>query len=80
MNPPKVPGICDVDGSPLVQRGDDAPDTIRARLASQLADLHAVVEHYRSTGALRTVDGQQPIAGVSGDLVRALGASTPERA
>ena len=80
MNPPRVAGMCDVDGSPLVQRGDDAPDTIRARLASQLADLHAVVEHYRSTGALRTVDGQQPIAGVSGDLVRALGASTPERA
>jgi adenylate kinase len=69
-----------VDGSPLVQRADDRPETIRARLVSQLADLDAVVEHYRSTGALRTVDGLRPIADVSAGLVGALdaiAASTP---
>jgi len=80
MNPPRVAGTCDVDGSPLVQRGDDRPETIRARLASQLADLDAVVEHYRSTGALRTVDGLRPIADVSAGLLGALDAiatSTP---
>jgi len=74
MNPPQVAGICDIDGSALVQRDDDRPETIRARLASQLADLDAVVEHYRGTGALRTVDGRRPIAEVSAGLVGALGA------
>jgi adenylate kinase len=74
MNPPRVAGICDVDGSPLFQRDDDRPETIRARLASQLADLDAVVEHYRSTGALQTVDGRQPIAEVSAGLIAALDA------
>jgi len=83
MNPPRVPGVCDVDGSPLVQRDDDRPETIRARLASQLADLSTVVEHYRSTGALRAVDGRQPIAQVSAgllDALRAVDAGTSGRA
>jgi len=72
MNPPRVPGICDIDGSALIQRDDDKPATIRARLASQLADLNAVVDHYRSTGVLRTVDGRQPIAAVSAGLLAAI--------
>ena len=33
FNPPRQAGICDLDGSPLVQRADDAPETIRARLS-----------------------------------------------
>jgi adenylate kinase len=72
MNLPRVPGVCDVDGSPLVQRADDKPETIRARLASQLDDLNAVVEHYRTTGALRVVNGLRPIDEVSAGLVAAL--------
>jgi adenylate kinase len=77
MNLPRVPGICDVDGSPLVQRADDNPETIRARLVSQLDDLNAVVEHYRSTGALRTVNGLRPIDAVSAGLIEALDAGPP---
>src|SRR5918912_40755 len=60
-NPPRVPGRCDIDGSPLMQRADDEPDTIRARLAQQLGALSDVVEHYRRAGVLRTVDGRRPI-------------------
>jgi len=75
MNPPKVAGICDIDGSPLIQRADDTPNTIRARLASQLDDLNAVVEHYRETGAIRTVDGLQPIDEVSSRLIEAVEAA-----
>jgi adenylate kinase len=78
-NPPRTPGICDIDGSPLMQRDDDRPETIRARLASQLADLDTVVEHYRSTAALRTVDGRLPIAEVSTRLLEALGAGSAGR-
>jgi adenylate kinase len=72
FNPPRVDRICDVDGSPLVQRADDAPATIRARLAGTLNDLNAVVAHYRATGALRVVDGRRPIPEVSAGLVAAL--------
>jgi adenylate kinase len=60
-NPPREAGICDIDGSPLIQRDDDKADTIRARLDLQLASLHDVVDHYARTGTLRTVDGRRSI-------------------
>ena len=78
-NPPQRPGICDIDGSPLVQRDDDRADTIRARLDLQLASLRDVVDHYANTGILRTVDGRQSIDDVAGaihDVVRGANAST----
>lgn len=67
-NPPRVAGQCDIDGSPLIQRDDDRPDTIRARLTGQLDSLAQVVDHYRETGVLRTIDGLQPIAAVTAAL------------
>jgi adenylate kinase len=71
-NPPQVPGVCDIDGSRLVQRADDRADTIRARLAQQLGALGDVVDHYSRAGVLRTVDGRQPIDAVERDLLAEL--------
>jgi adenylate kinase len=71
-NPPKVPGRCDLDGSPLVQRDDDKPETIRARLDQQLANLQDVVGYYDETGLLRNVDGVQPIDQVTTALLAAV--------
>ena len=73
LNPPRVPGICDVDGSPLIQRADDTPETIRARLSGTLDDLSDVETHYRHTSALRIVDGRRPIRDVAAGLLAALG-------
>ncbi len=67
--PPRVPGICDVDGSPLVQREDDRAEVVAARLRNQLGALAEVIEYYRPLGVLRTVDGRRPIAGVTADLL-----------
>jgi len=71
-NPPREPGRCDLDGSPLWQRDDDRPEVIRARLEGQLGDLAQVVDHYRSRGVLVTVDGRRPISEVSEDLIAAV--------
>jgi adenylate kinase len=71
-NPPRVPGRCDIDGSRLVQRADDAADTIRARLSQQLGALADVVDHYRRAGVLRAVDGRQAIDLVSRALLAEL--------
>ena len=77
LNPPRVAGACDLDGSPLYQRADDQPETIRARLAGQLDDLSDVEDHYRRTGVLRVVDGRRPIEDVAGGMLAALGAASP---
>jgi adenylate kinase len=70
-NPPKVPGRCDIDGSELIQRADDAEATVRARMAQQLPPLEEVVRHYREAGILSTIDGRAPIARVTADLLAA---------
>ncbi len=65
FKPPAVVGICDLDGSELVQRADDREETVRARMAVQIPPLEDVVDHYRSHGILRSVDGSQAIDDVS---------------
>ncbi len=71
-NPPRVPGVCDIDGSELIQRKDDRIEVVRARLAQQLEALAEVVDHYRGRGLLRRVDGQQEIGAVTDALAAAL--------
>lgn len=73
--PPRREGACDIDGSRLIQRADDQPETVRARLAAQLGALDAVVAYYRARGVLRTVDGTSVPAQVGAallDVVREL--------
>jgi adenylate kinase len=64
-----VPGVCDICGSRLIQRDDDRPAVVRARLEKQLDALADVVDHYRTAGVLHAVDGRRPIAAVTNDLL-----------
>ncbi len=55
MHPPKVEGICDKCGSPLVQRDDDKdPDAIKQRLAIYDEKTSPLIEYYEKKGVLRT--------------------------
>ncbi len=56
-NPPKHDGVCDIDGSKLIQRDDDRPETVQKRL-SVYHDLTApLVDYYQDQGVLRRFDG-----------------------
>jgi adenylate kinase len=78
--PPRVAGRCDLDAAVLVQRDDDRPDTVRARLAAQLGALADVVSYYRERGLLRLVDGEMPIDEVGRALLDAVRAPLGEGA
>lgn len=69
--PPVVDGVCDSDGSPLVQRADDEAETIRARLERQLPPMYEVVDHYADRDVLCAVPGSGSIDEVSQELLRA---------
>ncbi len=56
-DPPKVEGIDDVDGSELVQREDDLPDTVRKRLEVYHELTTPVEGHYEAVGLLHRFDG-----------------------
>jgi adenylate kinase len=77
-NPPLVPGICDVDGSELVQRVDDNEATVRARMSEQIPPLLEVVDHYRTAGVLQVVDGRLPISELSANIIAAVGTPVPD--
>lgn len=64
-DPPRVAGLCDRDGTPLVQREDDRPEVFRARLREQMAPLEDVVAYYADRGLLVRVNGEQPIEAVT---------------
>jgi adenylate kinase len=67
-NPPRAPGICDLDGSALILRGDDDEATVRARMAQQIPPLREVVNHYTKSGVLVAVDGMGSIDEVTAGL------------
>src|SRR3954447_24159275 len=58
FNPPKVDGVCDVDGSPLIVRDDDKPDVIRKRLATYHEKTEPLVSYYEGKGVLQRIEGE----------------------
>jgi adenylate kinase len=70
--PPKKTGICDECGSELVQRADDRPETVRARLQVYHKDTVEVIPYYRARGLLREVTGEGEIDQVYDNIVKAI--------
>ncbi len=61
LQPPKVEGICDVEGATLVCRPDDREDVVKERLKAYERQTLPLVDYYSSRGRLVTVDGDQPV-------------------
>jgi len=57
FDPPKHEDVCDQDGSRLVQRDDDKPETIRKRLEVYHGQTEPLVDYYDERGLLRRFDG-----------------------
>jgi adenylate kinase len=68
FNPPKVEGVCDIDGSPLIVRDDDKPDVIRKRLATYHEKTEPLVAYYDAKGVLERVDGAREPGEVTDEL------------
>jgi adenylate kinase len=60
-DPPKVDEICDNDGTRLVQRDDDKPETIKERLAVYRERTAPLIDYYKAKGLLESVDGSGSI-------------------
>jgi adenylate kinase len=71
FDPPKREGICDQDGSRLVQREDDKPEVIRNRLRVYHEQTEPLTAHYDEQGLMRRIDGTRPPAEVH-DHIRAV--------
>ena len=67
-------GICDLCGSELVIRKDDAPETVRKRLEVYHATTEVLKDFYGKLGRLVEVNGSQPIEKANEDILAAIGA------
>jgi adenylate kinase len=70
--PPKKSGICDVCGIALVQRNDDMPETIEARLAVYQEQTAPLINYYKERHILGELDGAGLVSEVQARLVALL--------
>lgn len=57
--PPKAEGVCDTCGGDLVLRDDDKPETVEKRLSVYHEQTQPLIDYYKNSGILVTLDGTQ---------------------
>ncbi len=72
-NPPKKEGICDFCGGELTIRKDDAPETVKARLAVYHAETEPLKAFYEVRGKLKTVSNMPTIEETTDEIRKCLG-------
>ena len=73
MNPPKQDGICDVCGTALIIRPDDALETVRDRLHVYHEQTEPLKGFYEKLGLLRSVNSVGTFEEVTQEIFRSLG-------
>ena len=71
--PPKQEGICDLCGSTVATRVDDAPETVRKRLEVYHASTEILKDYYAKQGKLRLVNADQSIEDANADILKGIG-------
>lgn len=73
FNPPKEEGKCDHDGSELIQREDDQPETVKKRLEVNVEQTQPLLHFYQDKGYLVSFEGDKDINEVFKDIDKKLG-------
>lgn len=69
---PQVEGVCDACGGELIQRKDDAPETVQARLVEYHQMTEPLKDFYQNLGKLVIVEGQEEVADTTALVFKAL--------
>lgn len=69
---PAVEGVCDACGGELIQRKDDAPETVQARLVEYHEMTEPLKGFYENLGKLRIVEGQEEVVDTTNLVFAAL--------
>lgn len=69
---PKKDGVCDACGGELIQRKDDAPETVQARLKEYHEMTEPLKDFYQKLGKLVIVEGQEEVADTTALVFKAL--------
>ena len=69
---PAKEGICDACGAALIQRKDDAPETVADRLKVYHDQTEPLKGYYEKTGKLEIVEGLGSVADITARVIKAL--------
>ena len=72
-NPTKQEGVCDLCGSTVTTRVDDAPETVRKRLEVYHASTEILKDYYAKQGKLCLVNADQSIEDANRDILKGIG-------
>jgi adenylate kinase len=70
FNPPKKAGICDIEGSDLIQREDDKSETVQRRIRVYFDQTAPLIAYYQKRGVLLEIDGEGAIEQVTKSLLK----------
>lgn len=70
--PPKKEGVCDRCGGKLVQRKDDAPETVKARLDVYHQETEPLKVFYAKRNLLKTVENQSTVEATTAAILKVL--------
>jgi len=77
--PPKVEGICDIDGGELIHRPDDREEVVGPRLHAYEKQTAPLVVYYRRLGLLCDIDARRSVEEVRQDILQAVASIRGER-
>lgn len=69
FNKPSKEGICDNCGGELLQRKDDAEETVTKRINVYQEQTEPLIDYYTKKGIIVNIDGEKPIAEVGKEIV-----------
>ncbi|KAK4781936.1 hypothetical protein SAY86_016038 [Trapa natans] len=70
--PPKVPGVDDVTGEPLIQRKDDTASVLKSRLEAFHGQTQPVIDYYSKKGMVANLPAEKPPKEVTIEVQKAL--------
>jgi adenylate kinase len=70
--PPKVAGVCDIDGSQLYQRSDDRGEAVQKRLDIFFHETIRLLDYYEKAQKLVEVNADQSIEQVQANLIQVI--------
>jgi len=68
--PPKVAGVCDVSGEPLVHRKDDQEDVVKIRIDVFKNTIGELEKYYSEKGILRVVDASKDESTLKNEILK----------
>lgn len=72
-NPPRVEGVCDLDGDTLFVRDDDREETVMARLETYRLQTEPLIAYYAKEGLVKDIDGVPAISDITVKILDTLG-------